>query len=140
MIRPWRVLAQLIWAAGLLALSGCASTPDNIRTEQSDTQEHTDIIDSGAAGVTAPKWVDGRGPRYPTEALRSKQEGEAVLLLLIDDEGAVRRAKLLQSSGSKFLDEAALGAAVTWTFEPATKEGIPIWVWHRHPMAFRLGP
>ncbi|MDR2428262.1 MAG: energy transducer TonB, partial [Candidatus Margulisbacteria bacterium] len=55
-------------------------------------------------------------PAYPALALRNRWQGEAVLLLSIDKNGALDKVELVKSSGYKILDETALRAAWTWRF------------------------
>lgn len=55
-------------------------------------------------------------PRYPPSAYREGRQGQAVLILLIDDQNRTLGAVLERSSGHADLDEAAVKAAQGWTF------------------------
>jgi TonB family protein len=55
-------------------------------------------------------------PRYPAAALRNRWQGETVLLLSLNKNGALAKVDLVKSSGYKILDDAALSAARQWRF------------------------
>lgn len=57
------------------------------------------------------KELDRQGKFYPEEARAQGLEGEAVVLLLLDEAGNAVAARIEQSSGHKLLDDAALRAA-----------------------------
>ena len=56
------------------------------------------------------KKLDERGLFYPAEAISRGLEGEALTLLIIDENGKVSAARIEQSSGHRILDDAALRA------------------------------
>ncbi|MEG2805077.1 energy transducer TonB [Stenotrophomonas sp.] len=62
--------------------------------------------------------------RYPDEALRAGHEGEAVLLVRVDAQGAWIDAVLIRSSGYRALDQAALDATRHWTYRPGMLDGV----------------
>ncbi|MBI2922626.1 MAG: energy transducer TonB [Planctomycetes bacterium] len=80
----------------------------------------------------------GKTPEYPRLAREEGWEGTASIELLVTDRGEVAEARLAKSSGHQALDEAALEAARTWTFEPARKGGIAVAARVRMPVTFRL--
>ncbi len=55
--------------------------------------------------------LNDQGLFYPEEAIRQGLQGEAVVLLILDDSGNAVAARLEQSSGHRILDDAALRAA-----------------------------
>ncbi|MDE2440909.1 MAG: energy transducer TonB [Betaproteobacteria bacterium] len=65
------------------------------------------------------KKLDTAGRFYPAEAIARGLEGEALVLLIIDDSGQVVAARIEQSSGHAILDDAALRAARTLKSLPA---------------------
>jgi len=82
------------------------------------------------APATAPKtWtqavgeqlrkLDAAGQFYPAEAIARGLQGDALVLLVIDESGNVVAARIEQSSGHPILDEAALRAARTLKSLPA---------------------
>lgn len=69
------------------------------------------------------RWVNQR-KYYPDSAIQMGQQGAVEIALVIDRTGKVESARLLQSSGSPFLDSAWLGmfqGAVVPPFPPGTK-------------------
>lgn len=69
---------------------------------------------------TPPSYVSGSLPAYP-EALRKQSvQGTVVLSLLVGADGSVQEASIAASSGHSELDEAALAAAYSYQFTPAT--------------------
>lgn len=51
-----------------------------------------------------------QGLFYPAEAIEKGQQGEALVLLIVDRNGQVAAARIEQSSGFRILDDAALAA------------------------------
>lgn len=65
------------------------------------------------------KKMDERGQFYPAAAIAQGLEGEALVLLIIDENGQVSAARLEQSSGHRLLDDAALRAVRSLRSLPA---------------------
>jgi protein TonB len=65
------------------------------------------------------KEMDSKGLFYPREAIAQGLEGEAVVLLLLDEAGNPAAARIEQSSGHRILDEAALRAVRSLKSLPA---------------------
>lgn len=77
--------------------------------------------------------LDRRGLFYPEAAIARGLEGEAVVLLILDEAGNVAAARIEASSGHAILDEAALGAARSLKSLPAAAPRET-----RLPVRFRL--
>ncbi len=61
-------------------------------------------------------------PEYPFEARKLRQTGSGVVLLEVDPAtGAVKKARMAQSTGHRVLDEAAIAACSAWRF----RKGVP---------------
>lgn len=75
---------------------------------------------------------------YPTLLKESGVEGSVLVALLVDTTGAISEARLLESSGQRALDEAALAAARRLQFAPALdrEKRVPVWV--SVPIVFTL--
>lgn len=73
---------------------------------------------------------------YPQEAFIKKIEGTVNLEILIDVNGRVVRARVLQ--GVPMLNEAALQHVQQWTFAPAVKGGRPVSTIALAPVKFRI--
>jgi len=87
--------------------------------------------DAGAPG--APATLDLQAPAleahvdaaYPAEALQQQLEGTVGLELTIDEAGHVIDVRVTSAAGHGF-DEAAVEAARSFSFEPATQAGVPV--------------
>lgn len=62
-------------------------------------------------------------PKYPSEAIQQRQEGEALLKVQVLPDGSAGDLRIERSSGSDFLDSAALEAVAKWTFHAAKRDG-----------------
>lgn len=65
-------------------------------------------------------------PDYPQAALRRGESGTVVVHVDVDAQGVPLDARLIQRSGSRDLDRAALEAVRNWRFQPAQSNGQPM--------------
>jgi protein TonB len=84
----------------------------------------------------APRPIKITRPQYPQEAFVKKIEGTVVVEILIDSQGRVVRARVIQSV--PLLDAAALQTVYQWIFQPAVKHGRPVATIAHAPVAFRI--
>ncbi|WP_414857274.1 TonB family protein [Burkholderia sp. IT-111MI5] len=77
-------------------------------------------------------------PDYPPKARRLEQQGTVVVRLNIGVDGAVKTARVAQSSGYPLLDAAALAAIEAGHCQPYTTAGIARAVEAEQPIAFNL--
>lgn len=56
-------------------------------------------------------------------------QGRVVLRILVQSDGSAGQVNVVESSGFRVLDEAAVNAAVKWRFAPASRDGQPIDAW-----------
>jgi protein TonB len=94
--------------------------------------------DEFAAAEARPRAGNPR-PGYPERALRLGLEGRVLVRLFVSAEGEVVRAVVAETSGSRLLDGAALGALRRWRFAPATLRGAPVAAAVLVPVEFRIG-
>jgi periplasmic protein TonB len=85
---------------------------------------------------SAPRPIKITRPQYPQEAFVKKIEGTVVVEILIDSQGRVVRARVIQSV--PLLDAAALQTVYQWIFQPAVKHGRPVPTIAHAPVAFRI--
>jgi TonB family protein len=76
-------------------------------------------------GVTTPKVVREVKPQYTADAMLSKVQGAVFLECVVEIDGRVSDARVVQSL-DPVLDIQALNAARQWEFEPGTKDGSPV--------------
>jgi len=81
-----------------------------------------------AAASDRPVPLPGQSPApsYPPAALRRGESGTVVVQVLVDASGQPLDAKVIQRSGSRDLDRAALEAVRGWRFQPAQSNGQPM--------------
>jgi TonB family protein len=84
-----------------------------------------------------PRVVLHPSPQYPDVALRIGVEGNVIVKALVNEEGRVKRAMQMRSTDEMFT-QAAIDAAMKWTFTPALMNGHPVRVWVSIPFRFRL--
>lgn len=70
------------------------------------------------------------------QVVRDALQGRVVLRILVLADGRVGRVEVAVSSGSIALDDAAVAAARSWRFAPATRDGQPIDAWALTPVRF----
>ena len=87
---------------------------------------------------TEPVAISKAAPRYHAVARQAKQEGDVVLNVLVDENGAVTEVEVLKGIEGSMLDDAAIRAIRKWTYQPATKDGVPVKVWAMEIISFRL--
>ena len=82
-----------------------------------------------ADGGSAPPHVDTTGanmqPAWPPGAIEAKEQGTAVVGVLVNENGKPSHPTLDRSSGYSDLDDAAMTAVMNWKFVPAMRDGYP---------------
>ena len=91
------------------------------------------------AGVVPPQLVSFPKPAYPPMARTLRAEGVVVVSVLVDENGQVQEVKMAEPIAKKVgLNEAALEAARSARYKPATKDGIRVKMWTRLKIPFKL--
>jgi|KBSSwiStaDraftv2_1062776.scaffolds.fasta_scaffold15992_3 protein TonB len=83
-----------------------------------------------------PRPIKITRPQYPQEAFVKKIEGMVKVQILIDANGRVVNARVIQSI--PLLDAAALQTVYQWVFSPAMKNGRPVATLAEAPVTFRI--
>jgi TonB family protein len=97
-----------------------------------------DLVSLGA-GVAPPQLVSFPKAEYPPLARRLRVEGVVVIAVLVDENGQVQDARLEQPVEQKVgLNEAAMAAARSAHYKPATKEGVRVKMWTRLRIPFKM--
>jgi TonB family protein len=90
-------------------------------------------------GVAPPQLVSFPKPEYPPMARTLRVEGVAVVSVLVDENGQVQDVRMAEPIKQKAgLNEAALAAARSAHYKPATKDGVPVKMWTRLRIPFKL--
>ena len=77
-------------------------------------------------------------PSYPPLSRRLGEEGKLMLRVELDESGHISVAQVINSSGYKRLDEAALTAVKTWRCNPPRRNGQPVRAIALQPFNFVL--
>jgi len=75
--------------------------------------------------ATAPRATHKIDPEYSDKARKHQREGVVQLAVVVDASGKPRDIRVVQSVGDG-LDEQAIKAVKSWTFEPGTYQGHPV--------------
>ena len=97
-----------------------------------------DLVRPGP-GVRPPVLVSLTKPEYPAMARRLKVEGTVIVSLLVDETGHIAETRLDSGvSQNVGINEAALAAARSAVFSPATKSGVRVKMWYQLKIPFKL--
>lgn len=77
-------------------------------------------------------------PPYPALSRRMGEEGTAILKLLVNENGVVSQAHIVDSTGSPRLDNAALEETRNWRLTPGKVDGEPRCMWNKFAVTFML--
>jgi TonB family protein len=106
------------------------STPPPVRRQVNKVtpivRPHTNTV-SPSMNLSAAKVLAVSAPRpeYPYEARRQKITGEGVVTMTVDPvTGNVVSVSILKSTGSPFLDNAAVAGFKRWRFKPGTVSAV----------------
>ena len=96
-----------------------------------------DLVEPGP-GVVLPVATRPVKPRYPDMAKRfNKNRATVVVKVLIDENGKVLKAQLAGKPQKFGFDTEAMQAAKRSQWRPATKDGVPVKIWHTLSIEFR---
>ncbi len=87
--------------------------------------------------VTMPRVLKEQKPQYTSAAMRAKVQGRVEMQVIVNLDGTVTQARVVQSLHPD-LDEQALLAVKQWRFVPGTKDGKPVPVLVTIEMTFTL--
>jgi protein TonB len=116
--------------------STATEVPQEAAATETIEQIATPIEDKGV--ITEAVAVGTFHPAYPRISKRRGEEGTVMLSLRVLKDGSVGKADILQSSGFRRLDEAAVQGALQTAFTPALRLGRPVESTTRLSYTFRL--
>jgi TonB family protein len=100
--------------------------------------ERGSLVTMGA-GVVPPQLVSRLDPRYPPLARVRRLEGSVTVEVLVDENGTVVQTRLLKGDDRGLgFNEAAIAAAQSARFRPATKNGVAVRMWKSLVFPFTL--
>jgi TonB family protein len=87
---------------------------------------------------TTPVSLTHQIPAYPAQARRLRLSGPVLMNVLVNDNGTVDQVVLVSGVPGADLNDAAMHAVRSWTYRPATKNGVPVKVWKSERIVFKL--
>jgi serine/threonine-protein kinase len=98
-----------------------------------------DLVQVDDPAVTGPALVSEQPALYPLPAQVLRREGSVVVEALVDETGSVRETRVLESTttGAGF-EDAATRQVESRRYRPATKNDVPVRVWIRIRVNFKL--
>jgi protein TonB len=95
--------------------------------------------DSGSdAGTTTAVLVTGSPARYPTAAMRARQEGWVLVSFTVDPDGKTSNVKVVESQPRRVFDRAAIDAVERYLFTPAMNGGTAVSSTKQQRIEFKL--
>lgn len=92
-----------------------------------------------AESVTEPpRDLQNKAPPYPQTARRQNAEGRVTIRILIDENGHVQQAKILEHVGHSSFRGAVRKTVPQWRFTPPRHHGKPARVWCVREIEFKL--
>jgi periplasmic protein TonB len=88
--------------------------------------------------LTPPQQLTGSPFHYPEELWDAEVQGETVLRLFVNQQGAVDTVQVERASGYESFDSAAVRGARDLRFQPAVRGEEPVSVWVLLPVRFDL--
>ena len=113
--------------------------PDEVDDVLSLEQKHPERIVPAGKLDEPLKPVSTRPPVFPVSAPANLARGEAVVEILIDEEGRARLPRVFSASDPAF-GWAAVQAVSVWRFDPPTRKGRPVVTRVRIPFDFTSTP
>jgi protein TonB len=89
-------------------------------------------------GAGRPDYRRSPRPQYPSLARQNGWEGTTILRVEVLVNGETGVVEVVESSGYRVLDDAAVEAVREARFEPARLEGVAVVCWVEVPITFRL--
>ncbi|MGB5174195.1 MAG: TonB family protein [Thermoanaerobaculia bacterium] len=124
-------------AIGAEAVDSSPDLPIAPPAEESTATQPGDLVEQGP-GVIGPQVQSFRPPPYSEMARRVGASGTVRVAVLVDENGQVLEARLVEGMRQKVgLDEQTLAAARRATFRAATKDGVPVKMWHELAVQFQ---
>lgn len=99
----------------------------------------TTSADAGAGGQTSGAiLLKAVGARYPTAAMRARQQGWVVVSFTVDPDGGTSDIKVIEAQPRRVFDRAAMDAVERYKFTPAMKDGVAVSSTKQQRIEFKL--
>lgn len=112
------MIAALLLALGTATAPADEAAPVALAPAPIEREQYEAWREAVATEACSPGPVHTPAPAYPYTALREDASGRVVLGLFMNRCGDVRDAWVVESSGSRDIDRAAVRAALKWKASP----------------------
>lgn len=119
------------------SVAGVETVPEIATTAPATTIAPGTLIPIDEADKT-PVALTHRPPAYPLQARQLRLSGTVVMNVLVNERGTVDQVVLVNGVAGAGMNDAAMRAAQSWTYRPATKNGVPVKVWKSEQVVFKL--
>jgi TonB family protein len=98
-----------------------------------------DFVAPGTPGLQGPAFVSVTKPQYPALAKRMGVQGVVVVSVLVNEQGAVEQTRIVRGIPQKVgINEAAVVAAKSARYRPATLGGVRVKTWANLSIPFKM--
>lgn len=111
---------------------------DDARRQGRERDRRSTAPTSPATTDTGPAVSQRVQPEYPASAYRDRAEGTVLVGVLVGADGRPVEVDVVERSGNRELDRAAVDAVRQWTFDPAVRDGSRVEARVEVPVAFRI--
>jgi protein TonB len=94
--------------------------------------------DSAGGQTTSAVLLKAVGARYPTAAMRARQQGWVVVSFTVDPDGGTSDVKVIEAQPRRVFDRAAMDAVERYKFTPAMKDGVAVSSTKQQRIEFKL--
>lgn len=140
--KPKPAPLEVMTAPEKVSTQPAQQVPATTKAEQPSPIENTDGIGQDTATIVPlVQKASIRSqvpPIYPARARQLGMQGTTLLHALVEPSGEPSDLKIVQSSGYRLLDDAALAAVRQWVFEPTDQNGSHQKAWVAVPVEFVL--
>jgi len=109
-----------------------------VREEASAPSAPADAVDNPVMVEARPLYRQNPPPPYPGKARHRRLKGTVILEVRVSSEGRVDDLRIMESSGHRILDQAAMSSVRKWVFEPGRRNGLRIPMTVLVPVRFAL--
>ncbi|MBU1668234.1 energy transducer TonB [bacterium] len=95
-----------------------------------------DTIMTGNSVDVKPKVLSRSKMDYPASAMKKRIKGYVIVNVLIDKQGSVETAQVLEAFPAGIFDAVALNGVRNWRFSPAKYKGQAVRVWAKQKVRF----
>jgi protein TonB len=116
-----------------------APPPQQTAAAQPTSPEQTATAAAGGAGQSSGAVLIKSAPaRFPTAAMRARQEGWATVSFTVGADGRTSDVKVVDSQPRRVFDRAAIDAVERYRFTPAMKDGVAVSSVKQQRIEFKL--